>query len=288
MRRLTKKIAAAVLSLSLVLAVGTTTMGATWDSYFGANGDWYEGATGNLKVTSISAYTAQLDTVGWGGVYGCQVFLNQDTKAVNIKKGQKYTFNATLKSSTVTKFVYVKFGNSKIADEAAKLAYGVWVKCPAGQTVNVSKVFTAKTDADTLYMNMGCDFGDRVGSDGDAEIRYALLPNYQAELANDADGDAGATTTITMTNMSVVPVVNFTAKAAKKAVKVTVKKATTGVIGTVKGYQVQVGSKKVKGNKTSFTVKKLKSGKKVSVKVRAYGAGNKFGAWSKAKKVKVK
>ena len=47
----------------------------------------------------------------------------------------------------------------------------------------------------------------------------------------------------------------------------------------------------MKSSKTTVTVKKLKSGKKYSFRVRAYkkvGGKTYYGAWSKTKSVKVK
>lgn len=81
---------------------------------------------------------------------------------------------------------------------------------------------------------------------------------------------------------------------AKKKAKVTIKKVKNAV-----GYQIQYSTKKtLKGKKTkattktSYTIKKLKSGKIVYVKVRAYvldSAGNKvYGKLSARKKVYVK
>lgn len=80
-------------------------------------------------------------------------------------------------------------------------------------------------------------------------------------------------------------------KAGKKSFKATWKK-----VAKASGYKVSytVGkktkSKLVKGaGKLSVTVRKLKKGKKYTVKVRAYKIVNGrkyYGAWSKAKKVK--
>ena len=48
MRRLTKKIAASALALSLVFTMGTQCFAANWGSYFGGSEGWYEGAEGTL------------------------------------------------------------------------------------------------------------------------------------------------------------------------------------------------------------------------------------------------
>jgi minor extracellular protease Epr len=79
-----------------------------------------------------------------------------------------------------------------------------------------------------------------------------------------------------------------TAKAGKKQIKVTWKKSATKDIS---GYEVQyriVGkkwvTKKLGAKATSFTIKKLKPGKKYELRVRAIktsGGKTAYGPWSK-------
>ena len=239
MRKFAKKIATAALSLSLVFAVSTSCLGVTWQSYFGADAEpepWYEGASGTLtNAKDVTGFKANLGTVGWGGIWGGQVFLDKNTKLVNVKT----------------------------------------VKIP----------FKAKANANTVYFGMGGDVGDResVSTDKDAAIRYAVYKkDFKVDavegLADDANGDYTAATAITVSNFSLLP-------------QVKIKKATTGIKKSVAGYQFKIGTKKVNKNKTTVTLKnkKFKSGKKVTVKVRAYSKSKKFyGPWSKAKKVRVK
>lgn len=295
MRRIAKKIAAAVLSLTLVFAVSTSCFGANaWDSYFGLNEDWYEGAEGTLSgASSVTGFTANITAVGWGGVWGGQVFLSDTSKLVNVKKGESYTISFTAKSSNVTKYIYVKVATGDV------LATSFWVKIPAGSKgATVSKTFTAKAKANTVYFGVGGDVGDRSGvsSDPDADARYKVFDtqfkkSHLTELPNDAGGEFTAATKITVSNFSLLPkaAVSSAKSTAKKTVKVVAKKASTGVKKTVAGYQFKVGTKKVAKSGTSVTVKGLKSGKKVKVQVRTYSKGKKaYGPWSKAKTVKVK
>ena len=296
MRKFAKKIATAALSLSLVFAVSTSCLGVTWQSYFGADQDWYEGASGELiNANNVTGFKANLNTVGWGGIWGGQVFLDKNTKLVNVKKGQKYTLSFKATSSNVNKYIYVKVATDEV------LATSFWVKIPAGSKGKTVKVpFKAKANANTVYFGMGGDVGDResVSTDKDAAIRYAVFKNdFHVDavegLADDANGDYTAATAITVSNFSLLPQVKISsAKSTKKnTVKVKIKKATTGIKKSVAGYQFKIGTKKVNKNKTTVTLKnkKFKSGKKVTVKVRAYSKSKKFyGPWSKAKKVKVK
>ncbi len=294
MRKFAKKITAAALSLGLVFAVSTTCLAEAWQNYYGADQGWNEGASGTLEnANTFAGFTAKLEKVGYGGIWGAQVFLTEDTKLVNIKKGETYTINFTAKSSNVNKYIYVKIATDEV------ISYATWVKIPAGSKgKKVSRTFKAKVDAKTVYFGLGGEFGDRTGVDEDAEIRYAIFKKdikaaAENELPNDADGDPDAMTDISITNFSIIPQTKISsAKSPKKnTVKVKVKKSATGIKKSVAGYQFKIGSKKVYKTKPSVTLKnkKFKSGKKVSVRVRAYAKGKKFfGPWSKAKKVKVK
>lgn len=289
--RFTKKIAAAVMALTLVLAVGTTCMAASWGSYFGADDEsnpyGYEAASGKVQNASDKGFTAAVNTFGWQGVWGGRVF-----KDVNIKKGSKNIISFDISSSKIDKYVYIKISTGE------DLALGFWVFLQKGKTIKVSKAFTAAANANAVNFGIGGDAGDRGNIDVDGEVRYNIFNQdfkgkgtYDALLAQNFNANEVATAA------SEIKVSNFVlagkpakakitkAKAAGKGkVKVTWKK-----VANASGYQVQVASKKKTTTKTSITMKKFKKGKKVSCKVRAY-AGNKalYGAWSKAKKVKVK
>ncbi len=108
--------------------------------------------------------------------------------------------------------------------------------------------------------------------------------------------DSGKTSEATsITTMKYGKPVIKSLKPGKKRVKVTIKKKAAGVVG----FQIKVSlNKKFKKNtktvlskKVTKTIKKLKSGKKYYVKVRAYNIINgkkEFGKWSKVKAKKVK
>ena len=76
MRRLTKKIAASALALSLVFTMGTQCFAANWGSYFGGSQGWSEGAEGTLTSNTDKAWTAQMASIGYGGAWGAQVYKN--------------------------------------------------------------------------------------------------------------------------------------------------------------------------------------------------------------------
>lgn len=288
MKRLAKKLAASVLAFTLVIAMGTTCFAANWGSYFGANEGWYEGAEGKLNSNKASGFTAAIDSVGWGGVWGAQVFMDatNSTGKVSVKKGQTYTLSFQIKATNITKFVYVKVATGET------LAYSTWVKVPANKTVKFSKKFKAKANANTVYFGLGGDIGDRtdVSTDEDAARRYKVFKDQYKQvaevgLANDANGDYTASTLITVSKFTLIgqPKVK-SAKSTKKG-KVTVKFAK--VDGASK-YKVKVGGKVTTTKKTSVTVK-AKAGKKVAVQVAAVAKSSGVtGAYSAKKSVKVK
>lgn len=288
MKRLAKKLAASVLAFTLVIAMGTTCFAANWGSYFGANEGWYEGAEGKLNSNKASGFTAAIDSVGWGGVWGAQVFMDatNSTGKVSVKKGQTYTLSFQIKATNITKFVYVKVATGET------LAYSTWVKVPANKTVKFSKKFKAKANANTVYFGLGGDIGDRtdVSTDEDAATRYKVFKDQYKQvaevgLANDANGDYTASTLITVSKFTLIgqPKVK-SAKSTKKG-KVTVKFAK--VDGASK-YKVKVGGKVTTTKKTSVTVK-AKAGKKVAVQVAAVAKSSGVtGAYSAKKSVKVK
>ena len=207
MKRLAKKLAASVLAFTLVIAMGTTCFAANWGSYFGANEGWYEGAEGKLNSNKASGFTAAIDSVGWGGVWGAQVFMDatNSTGKVSVKKGQTYTLSFQIKATNITKFVYVKVATGET------LAYSTWVKVPANKTVKFSKKFKAKANANTVYFGLGGDIGDRtdVSTDEDAATRYKVFKDQYKQvaevgLANDANGDYTASTLITVSKFTLI------------------------------------------------------------------------------------
>lgn len=290
MKRLAKKFAASVLALTLVIAMGTTCFAATWGSYFVATEGWYEGAEGKLTSNKASGFTAAIDSVGWMGVWGAQVYIDGaksgNAKNINVKKGQTYTLSFTIKATNITKFAYVKVATGDT------LAYSTWVKIPANKTVKVNKTFKAKANANSVYFGLGGDNGYREGvsEDGDAATRYQVFrKQFKQEpadgLAVDANGDYSSSTLITVSKFTLVQQPKIKSVKSTKKGKVTVKfaKAT----GASK-YKVKVGSKVTTTKKTTVTVK-AKAGKKVSVQVAAVAKSSGVaGAYSAKKTVKVK
>lgn len=291
MKRLAKKFAASVLALTLVIAMGTTCFAASnWGSYFGASEGWTEGAEGKLTSNKAAGFTAAIDSVGWGGVWGAQVYIDgakaDNAKSVNVKKGQTYTLSFSIKATNITKFVYVKVATGET------LAYSTWVKVPANKTVKFSKTFKAKANANSIYFGMGGDIGDRLGvsTDEDAETRYKVFQTQfkqpaEVGLANDANGDYTASTLVTVSKFTLIGQPKIKSAKSTKKGKVTVKFAK--IAGASK-YKVKVGSKVTTTKKTSVTVK-AKAGKKVTVQVAAVAkSSGVVGAYSAKKKVKVK
>ena len=175
MRRLAKKVAATAMALTMTAAMATTCFAANWGSYFGASADWYEGAEGKLTANTAAGFTASIDSVGWGGVWGAQVYIdgsrNDNAKNVKVTKGKSYTLSFDISASNLTKFAYVKVSTGE------KLAYSTWVKMPANKTVKVKKTFKAAGNANSVYFGLGGDVGDRrdVSTDADAVTRYNVF-----------------------------------------------------------------------------------------------------------------
>lgn len=290
MRRLAKKVAATAMALTMTAAMATTCFAANWGSYFGASADWYEGAEGKLTANTAAGFTASIDSVGWGGVWGAQVYIdgsrNDNAKNVKVTKGKSYTLSFDISASNLTKFAYVKVSTGE------KLAYSTWVKMPANKTVKVKKTFKAAGNANSVYFGLGGDVGDRrdVSTDADAVTRYNVFKkNFKqaAEigLQNDANGDYKAATNIKVSKFTLIETPKIKSAKSSKKGKVTVKFAK---INGAKSYKVKVGSKVTKTKKTSVTVK-AKSKKKVTVQVAAVAkTSGVTGAYSAKKKVKVK
>ena len=202
MRRLTKKIAASALALSLVFTMGTQCFAANWGSYFGGSEGWYEGAEGTLTSNTDKAWTAQMASIGYGGVWGAQVYKN----GISVKKGQQYTLSFDAQSSTCDKWVYVKVST----DET--LAFSDWVQLKKGSTTKYSTTFTAKANAKSVYFGIGGEFGDRTEEQGDIYALSEVLPN---------DADSSFSTSVKVTNFKCVK--------SKAKLKVTKDKKKNGI-----------------------------------------------------------
>ena len=286
MKGFTKKIVSVVLALTLVIGLSATTFGATWSHYFAvSDAGWYEGVDCLSFTESATGFTANINKIGWQGVWGGRVY-----KKISITKGKKYVISFKMKSTKIDKYVYVKVGS----DQA--LAHSFWVFLPRGKNVTTTEVFTAAcTTNDELSFGMGGEFGDRASepTDGDASVRYAVFKKQYGKKAETVlmskdckPGDSASPTVISMSNFKLtsapgkVSLKKPKAK-GKKKVKVSWKK----MAGAEK-YEVRVGKAKKTTTKTSITMKAKKKGKQV-VKVRAI-VGSYKAPWSKSKKVKVK
>lgn len=196
-----KKVVVAVLALALTVGMTVSTMaGSTWGSYFGreegaGHAVWFEGAKGTLKSQSDTGWVAVMDEIGWGGVWGGQVFQNESTGngKVGVKKGTQYTLKCTLKSSGCAKWVFIKIATKE------DYAYAKWVRVGKGGTVNVNETFEAKANANSIYFGIGGEFGDRE----DEKAPYSWASGGQSAIAaNKGDVDALYSTTITCSGYS--------------------------------------------------------------------------------------
>lgn len=189
-----KRIAALAATVALTVGMSANCFAAgTWGHYIGfSEGNvWYEASEGSFSEDSATGWTAKMDTIGWGGVWGFQVFQDGDDK-VSVKKGEQYTLKCTLKSSKLDKWVVIKIATGD------DIAFAKWVKLPKGQAVTIDETFTAKCDANSVYFGLGGDFGDRE----DEEDLYTWAEGGK-ESISDGDGDsAGKSTVITCTDYS--------------------------------------------------------------------------------------
>lgn len=286
MKGFTKKIVSVVLALTMVFAVATTAMAASWEPYFGKDSGWKEGGSGTLENNTATGFTAKITHLGWGGIWGIQAKNN----AVKVNKGTAYAVTFKASSSKLNKFLYVKMAK----DGTEKVSGAFWVLLKRGKNVNVNEVFVAKENSKLLTIGMGGEDFDRSGIDADADIRYGIFNKQykgkfvaKAKCGLDADGlFDSAPTDIKVSNFKITPAakkVSFKAKAkGKKKVQLKMKKAAG-----VYTYQIQVGKVKKKTTKATYTVKAKKKGKQ-TVKVRGISQNKAYTTKWTSKKVKVK
>ncbi|MFR7644085.1 hypothetical protein [Eubacterium sp.] len=189
-----KRIAAVAATVALTVGMSASCFAAgTWGHYIGfSEGNvWYEASEGSFKENSATGWTANMDAIGWGGVWGYQVFQEGKGK-VDIKKGEQYTLKCTLKSTKMDKWVVIKIATKE------NIAFAKWVKLPKNQAVTVDETFTAKCDANSIYFGLGGDFGDR----DDEKDLYTWAEGGKSAIS-DGDGDMAAkATVITCTDYS--------------------------------------------------------------------------------------
>lgn len=298
-----------------------------WNSFFGFNNGWFEGAEGTLVSADDDSWIANLESVGWGGIWGGQIYRQSD---VEIEKGKKYTLKCKLISTDCDKWVFIT-----LKQDGDNYAYGKWIKLEKGIEIFINETFIAENDADWIYFCMG---GEAKGGASmfDQEI-YSFLDGGADVLD---DEDSKLSTQIVCGNISLVsaeetvttgtPVnteeqttqsnaikqetTNTVPKmttSSKKPAKVSVSKVQNSKKGQVKiswkkirnasGYQVSYATNKkftkskktitVKKSVKSAVIKKLKKKKTYYIRVRAYKVVNGkkvYGSWSKVKKVKIK
>lgn len=196
-----KRMVAVVSALTLTLGMCVSVFAkAPWGDYIGFDGKpghtWYEASEGKVTQNTATGWTVKLDTIGWGGVWGCQMF--QDSKQgygnVSIKKGQEYTLKCNLSSSKLDKWIVIKIATKD------DIAFAKWVHLKKGQTTTVNETFTAKCDATSVYFGLGGEFGDR-----DDEKRSGLYDWAEGgqKSISDGKGDvAGKGTTLKMSGYS--------------------------------------------------------------------------------------
>ena len=194
--KMVKKLVAVVAALTLTIGMASTAMAASWSTYFGLNKGWYEGTKGSLTSNSDSGWSAKIQSIGWGGCWGGQVY----KKGVSIQKGKQYTISFTIKSSKLDKWVYLKIGDAK----GKQMNLGKWLDCKKGKTVSVNETFTAKYNGNSVYFGIGGDFHDREGvkTDEDAKVRYKYAPNKKLDGRLGPDAAADHPTVITVSGYS--------------------------------------------------------------------------------------
>lgn len=302
MRKILKSAAALAIAVAVTVAcipvqANAATKSITpnnWTGYFGANDNsFWEGSTGAFTAKSASSWTASMDTIGWGGVWGAQV-KNENLK---YQKGKTYVIKFTLKSTNVNKLAILKLEGDDAGYETdpshAPLLYK-WMYLEEGKEKTYTYEYTVPknyTGHLSVIFGLGGEMRDR-----DEEMD--LYPAFD-KTGFPIDSDNAVGTDIVCKNFSMtlkdVTPKNTTVKKvtspSKGKAKVSIKK-----VSGVKGYYVQYstskkfkGAKKVKTTKTTATIKKLKSGSRYYFRVKAYNASGKTSkSWSKAKNVVVK
>ncbi len=267
MKRLGKKIASAALALTLTVSMASSCFGATWGSYFGANEAWPEAAMGTLKTNTPSGFNAVLDVIGWGGVWGCQVF-----QKTSVKKDDTLHVKFDIKGTNIKKWVYVKIAKKDDATGAEHTAAAFWTQTIPGKTIKIDKVMKSKDIADRFTFGLGGEMGDRQGSDIDAEYRYSLIPDFDHSFIPDEDATMGTDITVSGFKYGIISKATSNKKTNLKNLNkylkdggsFTVKKSGYKVTLSASGSKVAIlakkGSKKVVNFKVASS--KLKKFKK--------------------------
>ena len=153
-----KRIVVLVATLALTVGMCVSASAAeSWGHYIGFDegNTWYEASEGSFKLNSDTSWTATMNSLGWGGIWGYQVYKDAKSGQVKIEKGKEYQIKATLKSSDIDKWIHIKIATGDTS------AYGKWIQLKKGQTYTLDETFTAAANADSIYFGLGGDFGDR-------------------------------------------------------------------------------------------------------------------------------
>ena len=184
-------------SVVILLVSNVTFVSAgSWNTYFGLNKGWYEGTKGRLTKNTSSKWTAKIQSIGWGGCWGGQVY-----RSYKFKKGCTYTISFNIKSTKLNKWVYLKIGDTK----GKKMNLGKWINCKKKKTVKIRETFKAKYNGNSIYFGVGGDFHDRQGvkTDEDAKVRYKYAPNKKLDARLGSDAAADHPTIIRCTNFRI-------------------------------------------------------------------------------------
>lgn len=245
-----KKIICLLITITLIIGSISSVSAASWSTYFGLNKGWYEGTKGSLTSNSDSGWSANIQSIGWGGCWGGQVY----QKGVSIQKGKKYTIKFSINSSKLDKWVYLKIG----AAGAGQTNLAKWIDCKKGKTVNVNETFIAKYNGNSIYFGIGGDFHDREGvkTDQDAKERYQYAPDKKLDGRLGPDAAADHPTVITVSGFSF---------SGPQETKITSTKIRNGFLVLEKGQKAKVQLSGAKGK-----VKWTASNKKI-IKIRKKG-----------------
>ena len=255
-----KKIICLLCIVTLIIGSVSTVSAASWSTYFGLNKGWYEGTKGNLTSNSATGWTAKIQSIGWGGCWGGQIYKN-----AKISKGKRYTIKFTIKSSKLDKWVYLKIGNTK----GTQINLAKWIDCKKGKTVKVNESFKAKYNGNSIYFGLGGDFHDRQGvkTDEDAKVRYKYAPNNKLDGRLGSDAAADHPTVITCSGFS------FSGYGKGIAKKKLSKKFITMDKGDIKNIKLKGAKGKVRWTASNKKIVKIiKKGKnKIAVKAKKTG-----------------
>ena len=215
-----KKMVAVVSALTLTLGMCVNVFAKSpWGEYIGFDGKpghtWYEASEGKVTENTTTGWTVKLDAIGWGGVWGCQMFLDskQGYGNISVKKGQEYTLKCKLSSSKLDKWIVIKVATGD------NTAYAKWVHLKKGKTTTLDETFTAKCDASSVYFGLGGEFGDR--DDEKKTGLYDWAEGGQKSISDGKGDVAGKGTTIKCSGFS------FGEKAATTSTGTTTQTSTT-------------------------------------------------------------